>query len=98
MIIGVLTLDILSNWQMVVEDTMTENFDWNTMSQEERRAFIDESLEKHHESQYLAALEFSGVKGPAWTELTDEQRERIREENRRYDREMQAFGESLRNI
>lgn len=72
-------------------------FNWDEMTSEEKRAFIRESLERHHERQYLGALELLNRTGPAWADLTEEQRENIREENRRYAREMQAFGESLRD-
>jgi hypothetical protein len=72
-------------------------FDWHAMSSDEKQAFIRDSVERHHEQRYLAALEFYDRTGPAWADLTEEQRERIREENQRYDREMQAFGESLRD-
>lgn len=70
---------------------------WLLMSKEERQAFIKESIERHHKQRYMDALEFHGTVGPAWEDLTDEQRENIRQENRRYDREMQEFGESLRS-
>jgi predicted Fe-S protein YdhL (DUF1289 family) len=72
-------------------------FDWNAMSPEEKRAFIRDSVERHHKEQYLWALECAGVAGPTWEDLTEEQRENIREENRRYQREMQEFGASLRD-
>jgi predicted Fe-S protein YdhL (DUF1289 family) len=71
-------------------------FDWHSMTEDEKLAFVRDSVERHHEQRYLAALAFYDRTGPAWEDLTEEQRENVREENRRYDREMQAFGESLR--
>lgn len=76
---------------------MSEKFDWDSMTDEQRAEFIRNSVERHHEQQYLAALGFYGKTGPAWADLTEEQRERIRQENHRYAQEMQAFGESLRS-
>jgi predicted Fe-S protein YdhL (DUF1289 family) len=71
------------------------DFNWGKMTGDEKKDFIRDSLERHHEARYLAALAFFVLDGAPWAELTDEQREKIREENRRYDREMQEFGESL---
>jgi TRAP-type C4-dicarboxylate transport system substrate-binding protein len=45
--------------------------------------------------EYYTALNLMGVDGPRWEELSDEQRENIRQENNRYQQEMQAFGRSL---
>ncbi len=74
-----------------------DKFDWHSMSDEEKQAFIRESAERRHKERYQWALEYFNTTGPAWEDLTEEQRERIRETNRQYDREMQAFGESLRS-
>jgi predicted Fe-S protein YdhL (DUF1289 family) len=70
---------------------------WDLMSAEERSAFIRDSVENHHKAQYQQALASRlGANAPSWEELTDQQRENIREENRRFAREMQEFGNSLR--
>jgi hypothetical protein len=71
--------------------------EWDKMSVDEKQSFVRDSIEKHHERRYLDVLESVGRSGPTWADLTEEQRENIRQENRRYDREMQEFGESLRN-
>jgi hypothetical protein len=69
---------------------------WEDMTSAEKQTFIRASSEYHHKSRYEWALEFYDKTGPAWEELTEEQRVNIREENDRYAREMQEFGESLR--
>ena len=75
---------------------MTEKFDWHAMTQDEKDKFIREAVESDHERRYLNALAIFDRTGPAWADLTEEQRERVREVNQCYDQEMQAFGESLR--
>lgn len=70
--------------------------DWMTMTKEERARFIAEARESYHRDQYEAACAmFPGEDRPSWDALTDEQRENIRTENRRYQQEMQDFGASL---
>ena len=76
---------------------MSEFVDWHAMTEDEKEKFIRDAVESAHERRYLNALAIFNRTGPAWTDLTEEQRERVREENQRYDHEMQEFGESLRN-
>lgn len=66
------------------------------MTPDELKQHIVQATEAAHRREYESALALSGRQGPAWDDLTEEQRAAIREENRRYQREMQAFGESLR--
>jgi hypothetical protein len=49
-----------------------------------------------HKREYYSALAMYEKTGPKWEELTEEQRETIREENRRYWGEMNQLGEMLR--
>lgn len=62
---------------------------------DERRAFVRAGIEKGHERQYLEALAFAGVEGPAWADLTEEQRENVRQANRENAQELADFGHSL---
>jgi hypothetical protein len=56
---------------------------------------VREGIEKGHKRDYEAALWLAEKDGPAWEDLTDEQRAAIRQINIEARREMQAFGESL---
>lgn len=57
--------------------------------------FVKESIEDGYRKEYYASLNFMNEKGPDWEDLTDEQRQNIREESDRYAREMQEFGKKL---
>lgn len=65
------------------------------LSQENKQRFMDCSVEDNHRRQYYAALGLAGYEGPAWEELTDEQRQNIREENDRYTKDINDLGRSL---
>lgn len=68
---------------------------WHNVDPEHKKEFIRLSIENGHMKEYYTALNLMGVKGPRWEDLSDEQRENIRQENNRYQQEMQAFGRSL---
>jgi hypothetical protein len=70
---------------------------WENMTQDQKSEFIKQSVEESHKQQYYSALEWAGVDGPKWEDLTEEQRINIREENRSYQQEMHEFGKSLGN-
>ena len=74
-----------------------EGKDWEEMSSEERRLFVRQSTESHYRRGYDEARALRQVwdTTPEWDELTDEQRESIRETQRENAREMQEFGQSL---
>lgn len=65
------------------------------MTPEEKQAFIAESVERGHKREYEAVMANSMLPATPWEELTEEVRERIREENRRYAQEMHEFGKSI---
>lgn len=65
---------------------------WNLMTEEQKKEFMKESVEENHKSQYYASLKIFDFDGPKWEDLTEEQREHVREENRRYQREMNDLG------
>ena len=48
-----------------------------------------------HKTQYEAALAFSNHEGPAWEDLTDEQRENIRAVNHSHQRFMSILGKAI---
>lgn len=59
------------------------------------KGLVAEGIELGHKRDYEAALWSAGREGPAWEELTEEQRVRIRQINIENRREMQAFGEAI---
>ncbi|MBY3433555.1 hypothetical protein HFN89_05280 [Rhizobium laguerreae] len=59
------------------------------------KALVKEGIEKAHKRDYEAALDWAGEDGPAWEDLTDEQRARIRQANIEHRQAMHAFGKSL---
>lgn len=74
--------------------------DWKAMSDEGKRAFIEESIEDSHRREYYQALfyiNFDDINEPTplWEDLTEEQRSNIRDANDRYQEEMQEFGRKL---
>lgn len=58
---------------------------------------IEYGKEMAHIREYEQALAFSGLDGPKWEDLTEEQRENIREANRQYWQEMKELGDSIKN-
>lgn len=73
---------------------------WKSMTSDEKDAFITASLERHHRSEYDSARDLMDCRSstPEWEDLSEEERERIREENRRYQQEMHDFGQKIRNL
>ena len=57
---------------------------------------VKAALERSYRRHYEEVIASEGRTGPAWEELTDEQRATIRTEIDRYRKEMQDFGASLR--
>lgn len=51
----------------------------------------------YYKRRYEDALHVADVAGPTWENLTDEQREKVRRECDRYQRELNAFGLELRS-
>lgn len=59
------------------------------------RRFVRESMEDGYRREYYADLRWANVEGPDWEDLTDEQRENIREEQRKHAQAMQEFGKAI---
>lgn len=57
--------------------------------------FVRESIEDGYRWEYYRSLEFMSQEGPDWEDLTEEQRERIRQTQNEHARAMQAFGEAI---
>ena len=67
------------------------------MTPEERKEFIAGAAERNHKREYdNARIMGNRPDLPEWEDLTEEKRERIRAENRRFQQELNAFGEQLR--
>lgn len=66
-------------------------------SQETTATKAAEQRERVHRKEYENAMQIAGVTGPTWDDLTEKQRQSIREENRRYWQEMQDLGSRLSN-
>jgi 1,4-alpha-glucan branching enzyme len=79
------------------ESPWPERFEagWHNIPTEQRKEFIRLSVEHGYKKDYYASLEWLGVEGPDWEDLSDEQRENIRAESRRYAQDMHAFGQAL---
>jgi hypothetical protein len=71
---------------------------WDEMSDDLKTQFVKESIEESHKEHYYLALKWAGVDGPKWEDLTEEQKNNVREENRRYQQKMNDFGNSLHEI
>lgn len=69
--------------------------EWHEMSDEQKSAFIKESINQSHKREYEWALELTGASGPAWEDLTQEQRDNVGKQVRAYNQEMREFGKSL---
>lgn len=61
------------------------------------KKFIRESIEDSHRWRYYRDLEFMEHQGPDWEDLTDDQRENIREILKKQDQAMQEFGKAIAN-
>lgn len=57
--------------------------------------FVDESIEDGYRREYYWALDFYSHDGPDWEDLTEEQRENIRERCKQNAQEMQQFGKAI---
>lgn len=65
-------------WQEVFEHWEK---DPSALTEEEAENFMFWACEVGHKRDYNQALEFRNVEGPAWEELTEEQRQNIRDTN-----------------
>ncbi|SRR6056297_849728 len=59
------------------------------------RRFCREAVEDGYRREYYDALEFMGQQGPDWEDLTKEQRENIREQQRENALDMQNLGQAI---
>ncbi len=71
--------------EMLAEKDITE------YPEEVFKRFCREAVEDHHRREYYWALEFYDHEGPDWEDLTEEQRQNIRETNDAHAREMHEF-------
>lgn len=69
---------------------------WEQMTADERKAFLAEAADRRHAREYEDAKALTGIDGPKWSELTEQQRQNIRAENARYAAEMQNLGELIK--
>lgn len=69
---------------------------WDEMNEKQKSDFIARSIEEGHKRHYYDALEMYKVSGPKWEELTEDQRQNIRDENRRFQREMNDIGNMIK--
>lgn len=70
---------------------------WAAMSDEEKTVLVRASDERHHKSQYDSVRElYPGRNLPEWEDLSEEERERIRGVNKAHAKEMQDFGQAIR--
>lgn len=72
--------------------------DWDDMSKEEKSIFIRQSVEFGYKKEYDIARSFRRVwdTTPEWEDLSEEQKENIRQATHKHAQEMQAFGASLK--
>lgn len=70
------------------------------LSKSEFSQWLNECREHSYKYRYYEACVYFDVldSSPEWEELSEEERQRIRDENVRYDVEMQHFGESIRYV
>jgi hypothetical protein len=59
------------------------------------RRFTRESIEDGYRWEYYRALEWMNETGPDWEDLTDEQRDNIRQHQREHAQAMQNFGKAI---
>lgn len=57
--------------------------------------FVKESIEDSYRRDYYATLDWFNLEGPDWEDLTEEQRDNIRQEQIRHARDMQSFGNAI---
>lgn len=69
--------------------------DFRAMSPEERKAWMQEAAEREYKRNYEATLSWLGETGPAWEDMTEDQRSNIRAEIDRHAQEMHEFGKTL---
>lgn len=68
---------------------------WENMSTEHRKEYVRLSIEHGHIKEYYAAQEWMGQDGPRWEELTEDQKEYIRNENREHWAYMNKLGQAI---
>lgn len=94
-------IDLGSGPPPVVRKVPTEYGDqawWDGMSHDERIAFIRNARESHHKMEYETALQVAGVDRPRWEDLSEERREAVRAENRRYAAEIRGIVEDVDGV
>lgn len=89
--IDLLTLE--DEWQQIGNLINTNG--WETLDSNMRKRFVRLSIERGYIRDYNYALELYERDGPQWYELTDEQRQTVRDLSREHAREMHEFGKSL---
>lgn len=68
-----------------------------SLTQEQVERAVAHGRERAHEREYENARQVAGVdRVPPWSELTEPQRVTLRALNKKYWREMNALGESIR--
>jgi hypothetical protein len=79
------------------EEPWKEMFErgWDVMTSEEKQAFIAESWQQHLKEQYESSLEFRGVEGAPWEELSQDQKDSVEATVRQHAKDMQEFGEAI---
>lgn len=77
-------------WVFILERTPFQD-----LSPEMVRRFVRESMEDGYRWDYYRTLEWANKEGPDWEDLTNEQRENIRESQREHARAMQDFGKAI---
>jgi hypothetical protein len=66
------------------------------MTPEQIKQAVKVGKDLGHRREYENALAVAGRTGPDWNDLTEEQRERIREHNREFWKDMHDLGEEIR--
>ena len=67
-----------------------------TLTQEEIKDIVARVYSGEYEYEKLRESKPFGVDMPPWSELTEEQRETVKQEQKRYAEEMRLLGESLK--
>lgn len=70
---------------------------WGEMDEAQRKEFCRRSWVEHCREEYENSLTFLHVDGPPWDELTQEQKDGVGDRIKENAKEMQKFGESLKN-
>jgi hypothetical protein len=77
-------------WLELLKDT-----ELTDLPKEMFNRFVRESIEDSYRREYYDALEWLGIDGPDWEDLTEEQRENIRKKKLEQAQAMDAFGRAI---